>query len=148
MKIASTQGRHSHSEGVACHNVIPSERSESRNPRSWTPTLRGSYPQYRPWIPAYAGMTVRVSAVISSPYVASTRPRIIAMSGNKFPPDWDEEMVERVLANYEEQSEEEAISEDEAAFDDQTQTMIAIPHSLVPAVLELIARHQAQVSDR
>ena len=49
------------------------------------------------------------------------------MSVNKFPPDWDEERVERVLAHYEEQSEEEAISEDEAAFDDQTHTMIAIP---------------------
>jgi hypothetical protein len=93
-------------------------------------------------------MTVRVSAVISSPYVASTRPRIIAMSVNKFPLDWDEERVERVLAHYEEQSEEEAISEDEAAFDDQTHTMMAIPHSLVPAVRELIARHQIQADDR
>ena len=70
------------------------------------------------------------------------------MNMSKFPPGWDAERVERVLAHYEEQSEEEALSEDEAVFEDQTHTMIAIPHSLVPAVLELIARHQAQAGDR
>lgn len=59
----------------------------------------------------------------------------------KFPPGWDEERVRKVLAHYEGQTEEEAVAEDEAAFDDRTQTTMEIPTELVPAVRELIARH-------
>ncbi|MCZ6636550.1 MAG: hypothetical protein O7G87_24400 [bacterium] len=65
------------------------------------------------------------------------------MKQNKFPPGWDEERVRQVLAHYEEQTEEEAVAEDEAAFEDDTQTVMKIPRELVPAVRELIARHQA-----
>ena len=36
---------------------------------------------------------------------------------NKFPPGWDEERVQRVLAYYESQTEEEAVAEDEAAYE-------------------------------
>jgi hypothetical protein len=60
---------------------------------------------------------------------------------NKFPPGWDEERVSLVLAHYEEQTEAEAVAEDEAAFEDRTQTVMEIPTELVPAVQELIARH-------
>ncbi len=35
-----------------------------------------------------------------------------------FPPGWDEERVRRVLEHYEAQSEEEAVAEDEAAYED------------------------------
>ena len=35
----------------------------------------------------------------------------------KFPPGWDEARVRRVLSHYEEQSEEEAVAEDEAAME-------------------------------
>ena len=38
------------------------------------------------------------------------------MKKNKFPKGWDEERVRRVLAHYEEQTENEAVAEDEAAF--------------------------------
>jgi len=62
---------------------------------------------------------------------------------NRFPPGWDEERVRRVLAHYEEQTEEEAVAEDEAAFEDETQTVMEIPNELVPAVRELIAKRQA-----
>ena len=62
------------------------------------------------------------------------------MKRNSFPPDWDEERVRRVLAHYEEQTEAEAVAEDEAAFEDRTQTVMEIPNELVPAVRELIAR--------
>lgn len=41
------------------------------------------------------------------------------MKQNKFPPGWDEERVRRVLAHYEEQTETEAVAEDEAAFEDR-----------------------------
>lgn len=65
------------------------------------------------------------------------------MKQNKFPPGWDEERVRRVLAHYEEQTEEEAVAEDEAAFENQTHTVMEVPSKLVPLIRELIAKHQA-----
>jgi hypothetical protein len=65
------------------------------------------------------------------------------MRQHRFPPGWDEERVQKVLAYYEEQTEDEAMAEDEAAFEDSTQTMMEVPHALVPAIRELIAKHQA-----
>ena len=64
------------------------------------------------------------------------------MKKNRFPIGWDEERVRRVLAHYEEQTEVEAVAEDEAAFEDQTQTVMEIPDELVPVVRELIVKHQ------
>lgn len=65
------------------------------------------------------------------------------MKKSKFPKGWDEEKVRRVLAHYEKQTEEEALAEDEAAYEDRTQTIIEIPVQLVLTVRELIAKHQA-----
>ncbi|MGH8056166.1 MAG: hypothetical protein ACREOH_02850 [Candidatus Entotheonellia bacterium] len=65
------------------------------------------------------------------------------MSKNRFPPGWDEERVRKVLAHYEEQTEAEAVAEDEAAFEEPTQTVMEVPTALVPAIRELIAKHQA-----
>jgi hypothetical protein len=62
---------------------------------------------------------------------------------SKFPPGWDEDRVRRVLSYYEEQTEEEAVAEDEAAFE-QSQTVMEVPLELVPVVRELIARHRAK----
>ena len=45
------------------------------------------------------------------------------MRQNQFPSGWTEERVRRVLTHYEEQSEQEAISEDEAAFQGQVQAV-------------------------
>lgn len=66
------------------------------------------------------------------------------MKHNKFPPGWDEDRVRRVLQHYEEQTEEEAVAEDEAAFEDQSQTNIEVPNELVPIIRELLAKHQAE----
>ncbi len=66
------------------------------------------------------------------------------MRQNKFPNGWDEERVRAVLTHYEEQSEEESVAEDEAAFEDLTQTVIEVPHALVPAIRELLAKHHAE----
>lgn len=66
------------------------------------------------------------------------------MSQNKFPPGWDEDRVRRVLAHYEAQTDEEAVAEDEAAFESSTDTLMEIPNELVPAVRELIAKHRAE----
>jgi hypothetical protein len=50
--------------------------------------------------------------------------------------------VQRVLKHYEQQTEEEAGAEDEAAFEDSTQTIMEIPIELVPTIRELIAKHK------
>jgi len=60
----------------------------------------------------------------------------------KFPPGWDEERIRRVLAHYEQQTEEEAVAEDEAALEDSTQAVVEVPRELVPAIRELIAKHK------
>ena len=65
------------------------------------------------------------------------------MRENRFPPGWDEERVRRVLAHYEEQTEAEAVAEDEAAFEEPTQTVMQVPTALVPVIRELIAKHHA-----
>lgn len=64
------------------------------------------------------------------------------MKENVFPPGWDETRVQRVLAHYDAQTEEDAVAEDQAAFEDASQTVIEIPHELVPLVRELIAKYQ------
>ncbi len=64
------------------------------------------------------------------------------MKQSKFPSGWDEERVRRVLAHYEQPAEAEAVAEDEAAFEDPTQTVMEVPRELVPAIRELIAKHR------
>lgn len=61
---------------------------------------------------------------------------------SKFPPGWDEKRVRKVLAHYEQQTEDEAVAEDEAAFENQTQTVMEVPNELVPAIRELIAKRK------
>jgi len=62
------------------------------------------------------------------------------MKQNRFPKGWDEERVKRVLDHYESQTEDEALAEDEAAWEDISQTFIEVPNELVPAVRELLAK--------
>jgi len=64
------------------------------------------------------------------------------MSDSNFPAGWDEERVRRVLEHYERQTPEEAVAEDEAAFENQDETVMKVPHKLVSAVRELIAKQQ------
>ena len=65
------------------------------------------------------------------------------MKQTKYPPAWDAKRVKDVLAHYESQSEEEAVAEDEAAFEAAGQTVMEVPTELVPKVRELIAKHKA-----
>ena len=62
------------------------------------------------------------------------------MNQTKFPPGWDEDRVRRVLEHYETQSDEEAVAEDEAAYEATDFTMIEVPVDLVPTIRELIAK--------
>ncbi len=66
---------------------------------------------------------------------------------SKYPPGWDEERVRQVLAHYEQQTEEEAVAEDEAVFEHKGQTLIEVPNKLLPKIRELIA-HQKPVAVR
>jgi hypothetical protein len=74
---------------------------------------------------------------------SETTPERQTMSQNKFPPGWDEERVKTVLMHYEEQSEDEAVAEDEAAYEEPNQTVMEVPTLLVPVIRELIAKNQA-----
>jgi hypothetical protein len=67
---------------------------------------------------------------------------------NRFPPGWSAERVRRVLEHYERQTEEEAVAEDEAAFEEESETVFEVPTDLVPAVRELIARHRTRMATR
>lgn len=61
-----------------------------------------------------------------------------------FPPGWDEARVRRVLAHYESQTDEEAVAEDEAAYESRTETLMEVPNELVPAIRELIAKFRPE----
>ena len=65
------------------------------------------------------------------------------MTHHRFPSGWDEERVKKVIRHYEQLTEDETVTEDEAAFEDTSQTVMEVPNELVPAVRELIAKHQA-----
>ena len=52
------------------------------------------------------------------------------MSDERFPPGWDESRVRRVLEYYESQSDEEAVAEDEAAYESTTHTSMVVPSQL------------------
>lgn len=63
------------------------------------------------------------------------------MKQKRFPPGWDEDRVRRVLEHYEAQTDEEAVAEDEAAYEEPKHTAMEVPIELVPAVRQLIAKH-------
>ena len=64
------------------------------------------------------------------------------MSQSKLPDGWDEDKVQRVLAHYAEQTEDEALAEDEAGIQ-PSETVMNVPHDLVPKVRELIAKQHS-----
>lgn len=62
---------------------------------------------------------------------------------NKYPPGWDRKRVQAVIEYYESQTEEEALAEDEAAFEDEDRTAMLIPNHLVPEVEALLAQRES-----
>lgn len=66
--------------------------------------------------------------------------RMVAPQG--FPPGWDEERVRKVLAHYENQTEEQALAEDEVAYDAKGQTVMIVPTELVPAIRQLLGKRK------
>jgi len=63
------------------------------------------------------------------------------MKESVLPAGWDEARIQRVLVHYENQTEDEALAEDESVFEDQSQVFMKIPAELVPQVRELLARY-------
>lgn len=65
------------------------------------------------------------------------------MSENNFPIGWDEDRdrVRRVIAHYDEQTEDDALAEDEAGVE-FSETVMNVPHDLVPEIRELIAKRR------
>lgn len=64
---------------------------------------------------------------------------------NQFPLGWDEKRVRQTIEHYDRQSEDEAVAEDEAEFDNKEQAFVQVPLELLPLVRELIAKHYANV---
>jgi hypothetical protein len=63
------------------------------------------------------------------------------VSDTKFPASWDEQKVRRVLGHYEKQTEDDAVAEEEAGIQ-SSETVMNVPHELVPKVRELNAKLQ------
>lgn len=63
------------------------------------------------------------------------------MEQNEFPPGWDEERVQSVIDYYGNQTEDEAVAEDETGLQDESTTLMEVPTELVPFILELISKH-------
>ena len=62
------------------------------------------------------------------------------MSEKNLPEGWTEEKVRRVIAYYEQQSDQDALIEDEAGVE-SSETVMSVPRELVSKVRELIAKH-------
>jgi len=60
------------------------------------------------------------------------------MSQNKFPQEWDEDRVKKLLHHYESQTDDEAIAEDNAAYESTTHTMMSVPIDVAPQVRAFI----------
>jgi len=65
------------------------------------------------------------------------------MKKQKFPPGWDEKRVKKLIAHYENQTEDEEFADIEAAREDEDITLMAIPTELVPEVRALLACKQS-----
>jgi hypothetical protein len=61
---------------------------------------------------------------------------------------WNEEKARKILGHYQEQTEVEASAEDEAAFEDRSQTFMEVPNDLVPEIRSLIAKRQNELDER
>lgn len=62
------------------------------------------------------------------------------MKKQKYPLGWNEKRVRKVIAHYENQTEDEQAAEIERALAAENITMVAVPTPLVPKVLTLIHR--------
>ena len=71
---------------------------------------------------------------------AKTEKRAARPDPNRYPKGWDRKRVQALAEHYENQSDEEAIAEIDAAFDNDQTAMIQVPIELVPKVQKLLAK--------
>jgi hypothetical protein len=65
------------------------------------------------------------------------------MNEQRFPEGWDEQRVQRLLAELDARTEEEWVAADEAAAGEgEEQTVVTIPTALLPEVRRLLATHK------
>ena len=65
------------------------------------------------------------------------------MNEQRFPAGWDEQRVQRLLAELDARTDEEWVAADEeAAAEGGGQTVVTIPTALLPAVRQLLATHK------
>ncbi len=63
------------------------------------------------------------------------------MKKQKLPKGWTQKKIHNVLSHYEEQTEDEAVQEDETAFSGK-QSVVTVPVELLPKVRKLLAQHE------
>ena len=68
------------------------------------------------------------------------------MKQTKYPAGWNERKVRRLVKHYESQTEDEAIAEDEAAFELKDQAVMVVPKKLVPKITRLIEEQRPRSS--
>jgi hypothetical protein len=65
------------------------------------------------------------------------------MIEQRFPPGWDEQRVQQVLAELDSQTEEEWVAADEAAAAEQDdQAVVTVPVELLPEIRRLLAAYK------
>jgi hypothetical protein len=66
------------------------------------------------------------------------------MTEQRFPKGWDEQRLQRLLAELDARTDEEWVAADEAAAADEgDQTVITVPTALLPEIRRLLATHKS-----
>ncbi|MBA4180028.1 MAG: hypothetical protein C0506_05510 [Anaerolinea sp.] len=60
------------------------------------------------------------------------------MTEQELPEGWDHDRIQRMLSFYENQTDDEAVAELEAAWNDPHSAFVQVPHELLPAVRALL----------
>lgn len=127
-------------EGFFLDGVLPPE--DTRCPLGVEVTA----PVVSPGGPRHAhheGFDLRADVAVRAGGSSISAAKGKAMKQNKCPAGWDKRRVQRVLAHYENQTDEEAVAEDETAYEDSTQGVMRVPWELVPSVREILAERRA-----
>jgi hypothetical protein len=61
---------------------------------------------------------------------------------NKYPKGWNKKKIDALVKHYDQQTEDEEVAEDEAAFNDPNQTIVLIPMALLPKVNKLLSAYR------
>ncbi|MGO8751795.1 MAG: hypothetical protein ACLQNE_38120 [Thermoguttaceae bacterium] len=61
------------------------------------------------------------------------------MSQERFPPGWDADRAERLIAHYDALGEDQQVAEDKAAQEQPGQTTVVVPIEFMPAIRQMLA---------